>query len=114
MSDNQEVQRAIRKTQRKVKENFSYLANQSRYLMINIINHERCLQENNCFHDFMAVAETIHMWALQGVSLITNFPLTNDESEEESFIEETEESEEDNSEDVIFLGTNYENDEKEN
>ena len=56
----------------------------------------------------------MHMWALQGVSLITNFPLTNDESEEESFIEETEESEEDNSEDVIFLGTNYENNEKEN
>ena len=40
--------------------------------------------------------------------------LENDESEEESFIEETEESEEDNSEDVIFLGSNYENDEKQN
>ena len=114
MSDNQNVKRAIRETQRKVKEGFSFLANQSRYLMINIINHERCLQENNCFHDFLAVAESMHMWALQGVSLITNFPLTNDESEEESFIEETESSEEDNSEDVIFLGTNYENNEKEN
>ena len=114
MSNNPEVQRLIRETQRKVKEGFSYLANQSRYLMINIINHERCLQENNCFHDFLAVAESMHMWALQGVSLITNFPLTNDESEEESFIEETESSEEDNSEDVIYLGSNYENDEKEN
>ena len=114
MSDNQEVRRAIRETHRNVKESLANLANQSRYLMINIINHERCLQENNCFHDFMAVAESMHMWALQGVSLITNFPLTNDESEEESFIEETEESEEDNSEDVIFLGTNYENNEKEN
>ena len=114
MSNNPEVQRAIRKTQRKVKEGFSFLANQSRYLMINIINHERCLQENNCFYQFMGVAESIHMSALQSVFLITNFPLTNDESEEESFIEETEESEEDNSEDVIFLGTNYENNEKEN
>ena len=114
MSDNQNVERAIRETQRKVKEGFSYLANQSRELMTNIMNHEKCLQENKCFHDFMAVAESMHMWALQGVNLITNFPLTNDESEEESFIEETEESEEDNSEDVIFLGSNYENDEKEN
>ena len=114
MSNNPEVQRLIRQTQRKVKEGLSRVANQSRELMTNIINHEKCLRENNCFYQFMGVAESIHMSALQNVFLITNFPLTNDESEEESFIEETEESEEDNSEDVIFLGSNYENDEKQN
>ena len=114
MSNNPEVQRLIRETQRKVKEGLSRVANQSRELMTNIMNHEKCLRENNCFHQFMGVAESIHMSALQNVFLITNFPLTNDESEEESFIEETESSEEDNSEDVIFLGSNYEKDEKQN
>ena len=60
------------------------------------------------------MVEDIHLRSVQGLAFVNLLKVRSNESEEESFLEETESSEEDNSEDVIYLGSNYENDEKEN
>ena len=84
------------------------------YLLAEILKHENLFQECGCYSGLMETIGEIHLRSLEGIGFLNLLSVRIDESEEESFLEETESSEEDNSEDVIFLGSNYANDEKQN
>ena len=95
-------------------ENYTLINNSVRYLINEIPKHEKYLHECRKYREIMVIVEDIHLRSIQGLAFVNLLKVRSNESEEESFIEETESSEEDNSEDVIYLGSNYENDEKEN
>ena len=93
---------------------FTRMHGYANYLLTEIPKHEKLFQERKCYSDLMETIGEIHLKSLAGIGFLNLLSIRTDESEEESFLEETESSEEDNSEDVIFLGSNYENDEKQN
>ena len=93
---------------------FTHIHSHANYLLTEIHKHEKLLQEPKCYSDLMNTIGEMHLRSLEGIGFLNLLSVKIDESEEESFLEETESSEEDNSEDVIFLGSNYENDENDN
>ena len=76
-------------------QNYSRLNRAARYLKIEMSKHEKYLQERRCFHKIMGTIYDIQIWAFEGLNFLSNLPVQNEEiSEEESYIEETDETDE--------------------
>ena len=89
-------------------QNYSRLNRAARYLKNEMSKHEKYLQERRCFHKIMGTIYRIQIQAFEGLNFLSNLPVQNEEiSEEESYMGD--ETEEESSEDVVFLSSNKEN-----
>ena len=99
---------SISRSEKKVlKEDLYAISRGTLYLITEMNKHVKYFQEHKCFNSLMTVIDDIHFRSAKSLNFVNN-----EESEEESYVEEideTKESEEDNSEDVAFLGSNKEN-----
>ena len=76
-------------------QNYSRLNRAASYLKNEMSKHEKYLQERRCFRKIMGTIYDIQIWAYEGLNFLSNLPVQNEEiSEEESYIEETDETDE--------------------
>ena len=91
---------SISRSEKKVlKEDLYAISRGTLYLITEMNKHVKYFQEHKCFNSLMTVIDDIHFRSAKSLNFVNILKVNNEESEEESYVEEideTKESEEDN------------------